>query len=326
MMIRRRIGSLGFKPISDQSIGQSGEREKCIVKSEKGRGKYRLAVLADIHGNLPALEAILNELDRSAPLDGLLVAGDLSTCPYQEMVLQRLREIQAVMIQGNGEEGILKMAAGTVPDYYFTARQFALGRWAHAHYSSDALAFLNTLPEQFVYRLPGAAPVRIVHGSPRKINESVFPDTNPAQLEEVLALVDEPVVVFAHTHLPWQVRVDGRLALNPGAVCGPLNGQVGAQYAILEWDGTDWQATLHCASYDLDTITRAFIDSGLLATGPIARAFLASIRTGRNIGLDFLNYAFALSAQFGYAHLPYLPDEIYDRAGEIFPWPEESEK
>ena len=282
---------------------------------------YRLAILADIHGNLPALEAVLADLQQFAPLDGLLVAGDTTTGPHQEIVLDRLREIGAMIIQGNGEHTILEMAAGSAPDYFRTAKQFSLGRWAFSNYTPAALAFIQTLPEQLVFSLPGADPIRLVHGSPRRINEGIFPQVNPAQLADVLELVAEPVFICAHTHQNWQIQVNGRLALNPGAVCGPLNGQVGAQYALLEWHGAAWRADLRCIPYDLQAIARAFVESGLLDTGYLARAFLTSIFSGNNITNEFISHAFDLSKKAGDTHLPYIPDEIWDQAGATFPWP-----
>jgi predicted phosphodiesterase len=280
-----------------------------------------LAILSDIHGNLPGLEAVLADAEQFAPLSALLVAGDIITPLYYERLLPKLHDMQAVMIQGNGEQGLLAMDNGSAPEYFWTAKQFALARWGYASVPAADLEFLRTLPEQLVYHLPGTDPIRVVHGSPRNTRESVFPTAHPDQLAEVMALVNEPVVIFGHTHQPWQMRVGSRLALNPGAVTGPVNGQVGAQYAILHWDGTNWQAELRCVPYDLQTITQVFEDSGLLDTGYLARAFLASHYTGQNVGEDFLHYAFELSRQAGFVDLPYIPDEIWESAGATFPWP-----
>ncbi len=283
--------------------------------------KPRLAVLSDIHGNLPALKAVLADARQFDPLAGILVAGDIITPLYHAEVLQTLRELGAFMIQGNGENGLLAMKDGSAPEYTWTARQFALARHGYANVTQDDLDFINTLPVQRVFHLSGTDAIRIVHGSPRHIRESVFPDTQPERLDEIMAMVKEPVVVFGHTHISWQVRVGGRLALNPGAVTGPLDGRVGAQYAVLEWDGASWQADLRCISYEIESTARVFKESGLLSTGHLARAFLASLYTGQNVGDDFINHAFTLSRQAGFGDLPYVPDAIWEQAGATFPWP-----
>lgn len=280
----------------------------------------RLAILSDIHGNLPALEAVLADAQLFAPLATVLVAGDIFTPLCHERVLQKLREMRAVMIQGNGEQELLAMKNRSAPEYYWTAKQFAITRWGYAHTSTADIEFICGLPEQRVFQLPGTDPIRIVHGSPRGAREGIHPETHPGKLADVLELVGEPVVVFGHTHRPWQVQVGGRLALNPGAVCGPLNGQVGAQYAILEWNGSAWKVLQRCVSYNLDLITQIFISSGLLDTGYLAKSFLASILTARDVARDFLHHAFGLSQQAGFGSLPYIPDEIWDCAGASFLW------
>ena len=281
---------------------------------------YRLAVLADIHGNLPAFEAVLADLKDFAPLDRILVAGDTTTGPRQETIFNRLREMDAVFIQGNSEQWLCALDDGTIEEYYVKAKQFALGRWAYANLSREALGFMHTLPEQTVYHLPGTSPIRITHGSPRKINEGVYPNANPAQLDGILADIVEPVILFGHTHQPWQVQTDGRLALNPGAVCSPLNGQVGAQYALLDWDGERWQAHLRCVPYDLDLIRRDFIESGLMDSTILARGYLGGILTGRDATSAFITYAKNLARAAGFGDLPYIPNEVWDQAGATFAW------
>ncbi len=281
----------------------------------------RLAVLSDIHGNPPALDAVLADLQAFSPIDAVLVAGDIITPLYHETVLQKLCEMRAVMIRGNGEHNLLEMHDGAAPDYYWTAQQFALARWNFSHVSPADVEYIRALPEQVVFHLPGTDPIRIVHGSPRGINDGVSPVDDSQQFADAMALIDEPVVIFGHTHQPWQQPIDGRLALNPGAVTGPLNNQVGAQYAILEWQGGAWQARLRCIAYDLQATAQIFKDSGLLDTGHLARCFLASIFSGYDVARKFLTYAFTLARHMGYRHLPYIPDEVWDHAGKTFPWP-----
>ena len=89
---------------------------------------YRLAVMADIHGNLPAFEAVMADLQQYQPLEGFLVAGDVVGGPGQEAVLQRLMALHAVIAHGNGEVSALQVADGSAPDYVFTSRQFSLVR------------------------------------------------------------------------------------------------------------------------------------------------------------------------------------------------------
>ncbi len=117
----------------------------------------RLAVLADIHGNLPAFEAVLADLECFTPLQGILVAGDITGGPGQQAVLERLIELGALMIQGNGEQAVVRLALGAAPQYVYTAKQFSLTRWAHDSLSPALLDFVCRLPEQAVWEDSGTS-------------------------------------------------------------------------------------------------------------------------------------------------------------------------
>ena len=278
----------------------------------------RLAVLADIHGNIPALEAALSKIERDA-VDGILVAGDMVAGPNSAEVVKRLRDLGASMIRGNNENYLLRFASGDAPDWWHTARQWAFMRWNYEQMDADSLTFLRDLPEQRTLTFDGVDPIRMVHGSPRSVSELVYPDQDISRLETALEMVSEPVLIFGHTHLPWQLRLNGRLALNPGSVCGTFMGQTGGSYAILTWDGTHWDAELRELHYDLPLIRQAFEVTGLLAaSGPIGECWLHDLEHGVNTLPRFVDFAYEQSAQAGHADLPYVPDEIWDAAYELF--------
>jgi putative phosphoesterase len=279
-----------------------------------------LAVLSDIHGNLPALEAVLQDLQR-CNIRGIIVAGDFIGGPQPIETIRRLQSLDTWMIRGNSDDNLLRYGNGLAPQVWQSSRQFALLRWAHRHVDRDTFEFLQSLPEQRVVHMPGTVAIRVVHGSPRNPSESIFPDREPATLDMALAQVDEPVFVCGHTHIPWKVKRHGRLALNPGAVCGPLNGDVRAQYALLTWQDSDWQVDHRAVAYDLEQIHVAFRESGLLDEGgALARSFLRSIETGRNVAEWFLRYAYGLAAEAGHKGHSVVPDEIWERAATTFDW------
>lgn len=280
----------------------------------------RLAVLADIHGNLPALEAVLADLP---PVDDIIVAGDVTGLLYQDETVRRLRSLGSRMIQGKGEIGLLHYHDGQAPAACYSSRQFDLLRWAHRNIRPETIDFLRALPEQTVLVPPGTTAIRVVHGSPRDPAESIFPRRAPETLEAALAMTQEPVLVCAHTHQPWIVRRGQRLALNPGAVCGPLDGFVGTQYALLHWRAGRWQAELRAIEYDLDPVRRAFRETGLLQEGgPLAHAVLHCIETGHDHALDFLCQARRSAAEAGRSDGRTIPDDIWERTAATFSWPE----
>ena len=280
----------------------------------------RLAVLSDVHGNLPALEAVLQDMRRFDP-DGLIVAGDLTGGPHTCQTLALLRAARARMIRGNGAALLLKYAAGGGPAAWHEALQFGMLRWDCRRIDAETLALLRSLPDQRTVEIPGAGSIRVVHGSPRHPAESIYPERDPGLLALALEMTAEPVLVCGHTHEPWSRVLDGKLALNPGAVCGPLNGFVGAQYALLSWDGFHWAVEHHAVPYDVGPVRAAFAASGLLDEGgALARAFLRSIETGRDVALAFLSHAYSLAKAEGCGDCEFVPDGAWQRAADTFDW------
>ena len=161
----------------------------------------------------------------------------------------------------------------------------------------------------------------MVHGSPQDISESIHPEQDISALDRALEMIPEKILVCGHTHQPWQRRRNEKLALNPGSVAGPLNGEVGAQYARLAWLKGRWQVELRTVSYDSTALISAFKERGLLEEGgPIARAFLESILTGKDVALSFLEYGYALAKEATGADLEIIPDDLLELAEQTFDW------
>lgn len=299
----------------------------------------RLAVLADTHGNLPALEAVLADVERQG-VDGLIVAGDITGGPHAAETIAALRSLGGFIIRGNGDEYFLDFDAGRAPPAWYTSALWATLRWSYERLDRETLDFVRLLPDQRVLVFDGAAPIRVVHGSPWSTREFLYPDHDrmtlaafrraglmPADgevpaLSEKLAGLVEPVLVCAHSHISW-VQDDGdRLSVNPGSVGAPNNGDVRAQYALLTWTGDCWRASLHAVCYDLERVRAAYCDSGLLAAGgAMAEAFLLGILSGENVPGRFVNHVQRLSAEAGFGSGEELPDSVWQEAVSTFGWP-----
>ena len=278
----------------------------------------RIAVIADVHGILPALEAFLDGI-AGERLDGLIVAGDMVGGPSSVAVLDRLRNHRPWMIRGNWENYLLRLAAGDAPDWWQTRNQYAFMRWNYENVDSVSLGFLRGLPEQARIDLPQGDAIRVVHGSPGSVNELIFPGRNMAQLDRALAQVSENVVIFGHTHEAWVLERNGRLALNPGSLGMSFDGQQCGTYALLDWDGQAWSAEIRRLDYDFGQLRQAYETSGLLEKGgAISRCCLTSIEQGINHLPPLLEYAYKQAALAGYADLPFVPDEIWDEATRTF--------
>ncbi len=254
----------------------------------------RLALLADIHGNLPALEAIVKELKNDTPY-GILVAGDWTAGPWGRECLETLETHMETSVLGNTDIRLLKFVDGKAPGNWSHLKQFGLARWDTSHLDERHLDLLRSLPEQRTFHPDGTAPIRIVHGS----------------LESACG----------HTHRPMALEKDGKLIVNPGAVSGPLNGDIRAQYALLEWQAGHWQAEFRGVDYDKEKLIEGFESSGLLeGGGALARSFLYTELTGEDITLLFFQHIDRIAESRAVQLDTYVPDEIWEEAERSFDW------
>jgi predicted phosphodiesterase len=298
----------------------------------------RLAVLADVHGNLPALEAVLADIEEQG-VDSIIVAGDFADRPQPLETVCMLRALDCWMIRGNRENYLLAYDRGDAPELWHVSVQWAGLRWLYRQLDREALDFMASLPEQHVITVDGTAPIRVVHGSPRSVTELLLPDGDPValaqyaqaglldlgysqlSLDAALAELDEPVLVCGHSHIRWSQHHRDHLVLNPGSVGAPINGDVRAQYAVLTWQRGQWQAEHRAIAYDLDRIRGAYRASGLLAQGGgFTRALLRCIETGQNVPGYLLDHFHALAAQTGFGDQDVVPDSIWEQAVATFDW------
>jgi putative phosphoesterase len=279
-----------------------------------------IAVLSDVHGNLPALEEVLNDLQEFSP-NRIIVAGDLTGGPFNNEVIEILRGMDACMVLGNSDLNLLRYVRGDAPIEWRTRKQFGLLRWNSENISGENLQYLSELPEERSFEIPGLDAIRVVHGAPSDPYQSIYPDIDLDTLDQSLGMIPEPVLICGHTHRPWFIQRDKKMALNPGSVAGPLNGEIGAQYARLFCVDNRWNVEHITISYDLAQLKKAFEVSGLLEKGgAVARGFLLSMENGHDATLMFLEYAYGLARQAGFESAEILPDEIWELASETFDW------
>ena len=201
-----------------------------------------LAVLYDIHGNLPALQAVLAEVDREG-VDRYLLGGDYGTpSPWPHETLAQLRELpNAVWIRGNGERW-LREPPYDRPEVMEMYEHFRSGL------SDDEMDELYALPEQA--EIDG---VLYVHGSPLSDVESFAPEPQPEE-ERMLAGVGGRTIVFGHSHQQFRrAGPAGTDLVNPGSVGMPLDGDVRAAWAT--WDG-DFE--FRRTAYDVERAAGAY--------------------------------------------------------------------
>lgn len=238
-----------------------------------------IAIVSDIHGNLPALQAVLDDLAQVQP-DRVYVNGDVvNRGPQSKECLDRVRALGWPVVFGNHEEYVLKFRHGAWGEDGQSLFWLPVRRLAEDELTADDIAYLERLPHSRVIALPGLPPIRLVHGSMRALNEGLGPWMGD---EILLAAVDgapEPVVIGAHTHRPFERRVGARWVLNSGAVGMPYNGNPAAQYLLLSGEGEHWRAEFRAVPYDRAPVYEAWARTGLLELSVSARLMVYELET-----------------------------------------------
>lgn len=246
----------------------------------------KLAVLADIHANLPALHAVLDHIDAWQP-DAVVVAGDIVNrgprpAECLRLVLERQRTAGWGVLLGNHEEYVLRQAR---PDAAHSGPQFDMFRsafWTLQQLNGD-VASLQALPFSQSLFAPDGSEVRIAHASMRGTRDGIFPDTPNDVLRVQVGRPHASLFVVGHTHVPLVRRIDDTLVVNVGAVGMPFDGDPRASYGQLTWLRGDWQAGIVRVAYDRSQTEQDYVDTGFLADGgALARLMLQELRLARS--------------------------------------------
>jgi len=220
-----------------------------------------ITIFGDIHANLPALEAVLADIDGRSPTN-LICLGDLvgyGTWPNEVIEIIRGRGIPTIM--GNYDQGV-GQDSDDCGCAYKTPEAQALGvrsiTWSNAHTTAANKAFLRTLVPNIPVQL-GAYRVLLVHGSPRRVNEYLYEDRPEASVERIMDVAGADVLVCGHTHLPYhRVLGSGRQVINAGSVGKPKDNDPRACYVVLDLDGQGrLQVTFQRVDYDVERAAQA---------------------------------------------------------------------
>lgn len=225
----------------------------------------RVAVITDIHANQPALDATLTAIEAIGG-DAVYCGGDLvGYGPHPNEVCATIQQRAIPTIYGNYDYAI----ARDLDDCgcaYVTPHDRELGQrsveWTLVNTDSRSKAFMRGLPFDLRFEMDGQR-VRLVHGSPRKVNEYLFEDKPASLYERIAASADCDVLVFGHTHKPWIHEYGGVLFVNCGSVGKPKDGDPRAAFAVLELVGGRVLASIERTSYDAEGVAREVEAVGL---------------------------------------------------------------
>jgi len=259
----------------------------------------KLAILADIHGNLQALEATLKDIKQENP-DSIIVNGDLvNRGPNNDLVMQTLWNERASnnlsITLGNHDDLIRKwidkdddLPQTWFSDPFWTATDWVVKQLERSNWIDE----LRTLPMEYRPEILNADSVLVTHGSPRHYREGYSERTPETDVVDIAKAFPADIFVGSHTHSPLDRQVANYRLFNTGAIGSPFNGDPRAQYLMLHLENGIWQPEFRQVSYDLSKAIQAYSDTGMLEEGGLsAFIFKEEVRHARSLFTPFFMWA-----------------------------------
>ena len=246
----------------------------------------KIAVFADIHSNLPALEMVLDDLSRWRP-DLILVGGDIinrGPNPYActKVVLEEGNKKNWGIIRGNHERFVLDIANAPCPpngpDYEISMH----ARWT-LQKLEKFIKPLGALPDKWQFKDKFNNELRLVHASMLGDRKGIFPDDTDEQLNHKIAPAPE-VLLCGHTHRPLIRKIDKTLIVNVGAVGVPMDLDPRASYLQLTQNQGQWTAKIIRLNYDREKAIKDFYNTDYLEkSGEFGRLILLEFLESRSL-------------------------------------------
>ena len=249
----------------------------------------KFAVLADIHGNYPALQTVVEHIEGWQP-DEVIVAGDIvNRGPSPVDCLNLIRKKQASegwrVVRGNHEEYVIGFAD---PESTFSKIEydiFQCSYWTYEQLGKD-LSSLREMPFSLDISAESVQPARVLHASMAGSSDGVFPFTTDSQLAgKILTSEPSPPSLFcvAHTHFPLMRCLNQIQVVNVGAVGMPFDGDHRAAYGQFTWRNNQWSAEIVRLDYDRQQAEKNFKTTGFLEeAGPVSKLILDELRTAQS--------------------------------------------
>ncbi|NLG73549.1 MAG: metallophosphoesterase family protein [Chloroflexi bacterium] len=248
----------------------------------------KIAVLADIHANLIALQAVSADIEAWNP-DLVIVAGDIvNRGPRPAECLRFIQEKQASsgwqVIRGNHEDYVISQTE-TVPNT--TAWHVHRASYWTYQQLNGGVAALQAMPFEFRFDHPEGGPVCAVHGSLLGIRDGIYPETPDEDLPPRIGADRNPcpaLFCVGHTHRPLVRTLGSTLVVNAGSAGLPFDGDTRPSYARIVWHKGAWQASIVRVPYDLQKAEQDFYDSGYTPdAGPLVKLVIRELRTGQSM-------------------------------------------
>jgi predicted phosphodiesterase len=228
-----------------------------------------IALIADIHGNLAALDAVLDALQAEPP-DQIVCLGDVAaTGPQPREVLRRLRELGCPLVMGNADAELLDAATPGLETDEESRRIADISRWCAAQLDDADRAFLASFQPTVEISLGEERSLLCCHGSPRNYDDVIVATTPDDEIDPMIAGHEAPIIAGGHTHIRMLRAYRGREIVNPGSVGlayqffpdGSLRVPPWAEFAMLsQADAGAVSVDFRRVPYDRDAIVRAMTE------------------------------------------------------------------
>lgn len=241
---------------------------------------FTVAVLADIHGNLAALESVLADLATQAH-DAVVVAGDLAqNGPHPAETLQRIRDLHVPTVVGNVDRDVVEAQ----PDS-------SISWWTRMKIGDSGVSYLDGLPLTHRITPPqGKSPdddLLVMHATPTDCVPFLFLETPPvgitftktpaAEIAALLGNVRANLMIYGHIHYASAGVVNGQRLASIGSIGFPIDGDRRAAYALVTWDGSSWKVRHRRVAYDYEQTIAAIEQSGQ----PLAHRYARMLREAK---------------------------------------------
>ena len=306
----------------------------------------KYALISDIHGNFPALEAVMADAKRQS-VDHFIFLGDyIEDLPWPNEVTELVRSTEnATIIRGNKEDYLENLRhedrAGWISE------QFAPIYWNCRELTPSNYDYLTSLPDKAVISAPNGEKIYLSHSStiffrnPRiepmhssyysqKMLESPLSQVeyleyarqavlNRPDVMEEIAQCPKGIHAFGHNHLQWHMENNGVFHVNPGSCGFPLGFSSYALYTIIEPTASTWNISECCVAYDVEGTINELKKSSLFEQAEIwSRVIIRALRDGRDYVSFFLRHAMVVAQKYDKNFAYPVSNEVWHEAAKSF--------
>jgi len=247
----------------------------------------KFAAIADIHGNLAALEAVLADIEKEQ-VDLTVVLGDIINCaPDSKACWDLIQSLNYPVLRGNHERYIFDLNSADAPELWHSER-FAPVQWTHKQFTEAEQQQMADLPASL--KIPELEDIFFVHSTARSDSENMHQSIPRAEAAEMFAGTTESLIVRGHNHRFFDYRFGQQQVICIGSTGLPLTGNTLAQYTIFEQQASGgWQHTFKSVAYDVEATIQRFYDSGFLDEAwPMSRLLLREVATGTHCMVPYI--------------------------------------